>query len=93
MAASLSAIKVTFENPTQGAVVRPELCLISMALSFINRHRDVFNTMGIALTFWFLDSYLYCNSARVLIMKITMVTTVTLNPAQAHGISNLQNHD
>ena len=50
VAASLSAVNVL-------AVVRPEICLLSLTLNYTHRHHDVFNTMAIALLFWFLDAW------------------------------------
>lgn len=55
VAASLSAMNVL-------AVVRPEVCLISLALNYTHRHHDVINTMGIAIAFWLLDACLKYNS-------------------------------
>lgn len=51
LAASFSAMTVLFGNGTEQALVRPELCLLSLSLNFVHRHHDVFNTMGIALAF------------------------------------------
>ena len=58
LAASLSAIKVLFGSDGEPAVVRPEICLLSLTLNFIHRHHEVLNTIGIALAFCVLDSVL-----------------------------------
>ena len=59
LAASLSAIKVLFCSDGEPAVVRPEICLLSLLLNFIHRHHDVLNTIGIALAYCVLDSVLW----------------------------------
>ena len=61
LAASLSAIKVLFGSDGEPAVVRPEICLLSLLLNFIHRHHDVLNTIGIALAYCVFDSVLSCN--------------------------------
>ena len=56
-AASLSAMKVLFGNHWEQAVVRPELCVLSLVLNFIHRHHDVSNTIGIAVAFGIIDFF------------------------------------